>query len=256
MRQKFKYLLCSAIFLIALPAQSATLTFDFTGRLVVVDPSDNVLLNDVNGLTQSYTPIEASLTFDTNTGLGASALSITMNTPFFGSIATFHDITMARVGDTNIIEGGMLIDWNTPNMPLHIEWDATGLFNAINYESGLQVGDVLSGTDLYHDINGNGVQDAGEYLTDIGSATPYSDGLQSSVDPAFQSLQGPAPLAATSNSLGLIGGPFSGFRGLVDIGSGNSIHVTSVSYVPVPAAVWLFGSGLLGLIGVARRKKS
>jgi hypothetical protein len=24
--------------------------------------------------------------------------------------------------------------------------------------------------------------------------------------------------------------------------------------VPVPAAAWLFGSGLLGLIGVARRK--
>ena len=30
----------------------------------------------------------------------------------------------------------------------------------------------------------------------------------------------------------------------------------SWSVVPVPAAVWLFGSGLLGLIGVARRKKS
>ena len=29
---------------------------------------------------------------------------------------------------------------------------------------------------------------------------------------------------------------------------------TDVSAVPVPAAVWLFGSGLLGLIGVARRK--
>jgi hypothetical protein len=26
--------------------------------------------------------------------------------------------------------------------------------------------------------------------------------------------------------------------------------------VPVPAAVWLFGSGLLGLIGISRRKKS
>ena len=29
-----------------------------------------------------------------------------------------------------------------------------------------------------------------------------------------------------------------------------------VNVVPVPAAVWLFGSGLLGLIGVARRQKS
>lgn len=32
--------------------------------------------------------------------------------------------------------------------------------------------------------------------------------------------------------------------------------VRAPSAVPVPAAVWLFGSGLLGLIGVARRKKS
>ena len=29
-----------------------------------------------------------------------------------------------------------------------------------------------------------------------------------------------------------------------------------VSSVPIPAAFWLFGSGLIGLIGIARRKKS
>jgi len=29
-----------------------------------------------------------------------------------------------------------------------------------------------------------------------------------------------------------------------------------VNVVPIPAAIWLFGSGLLGLIGIARRKKS
>ena len=34
------------------------------------------------------------------------------------------------------------------------------------------------------------------------------------------------------------------------------VRVSGASVVPVPAAVWLFGSGLLGLIGVARRRKS
>jgi hypothetical protein len=29
-----------------------------------------------------------------------------------------------------------------------------------------------------------------------------------------------------------------------------------VSSVPIPATAWLFGSGLLGLVGVARRKKA
>lgn len=33
-------------------------------------------------------------------------------------------------------------------------------------------------------------------------------------------------------------------------------NVRAFSVVPVPAAVWLFGSGLLGLVGVARRKRS
>ncbi|MDH5572121.1 MAG: hypothetical protein OEY89_10170, partial [Gammaproteobacteria bacterium] len=30
----------------------------------------------------------------------------------------------------------------------------------------------------------------------------------------------------------------------------------SISAVPVPAAAWSFGSGLIGLIGLARRKNS
>jgi hypothetical protein len=47
------------------------------------------------------------------------------------------------------------------------------------------------------------------------------------------------------------GGPLVGLR--VSIGFlGND----PPSLVPVPAAVWLFGSGLLGLFGVARRRKA
>ena len=33
-------------------------------------------------------------------------------------------------------------------------------------------------------------------------------------------------------------------------------YAIEVSPVPLPAAIWLFGSGLIGLIGIARRKKS
>lgn len=37
---------------------------------------------------------------------------------------------------------------------------------------------------------------------------------------------------------------------------GFTVGVTQVQPIPVPAAIWLFGSGLLGLTGIARRKKS
>jgi hypothetical protein len=39
-------------------------------------------------------------------------------------------------------------------------------------------------------------------------------------------------------------------------GAGFFDDISAVQVVPVPAAVWLFGSGLIGLIGVARRKKT
>ncbi len=43
-------------------------------------------------------------------------------------------------------------------------------------------------------------------------------------------------------------------------GSLNDTNLAPITYsftvVPVPAAVWLFGSGLLGIVGVARRKKT
>jgi hypothetical protein len=38
-------------------------------------------------------------------------------------------------------------------------------------------------------------------------------------------------------------------------GIGNVYGVVEINAVPVPAAVWLFGSGVLGLIGVARKKR-
>ena len=49
----------------------------------------------------------------------------------------------------------------------------------------------------------------------------------------------------------LAGGRIEGaFDGVL----GTAAKLGEVSVVPVPAAVWLFGSGLLGLVGIARRK--
>ena len=39
-------------------------------------------------------------------------------------------------------------------------------------------------------------------------------------------------------------------------GSAYGSLLVRVSAVPIPAAAWLFGSGLIGLVGVARRKKT
>ena len=37
---------------------------------------------------------------------------------------------------------------------------------------------------------------------------------------------------------------------------GWAVRAGDVGAVPIPAALWLFGSGLLGLVGIARRKKA
>jgi len=70
---------------------------------------------------------------------------------------------------------------------------------------------------------------------------PFSD----SWDPANR-----GDIGATCQTFG--GGPPVG-----DVNCGaTTSHVSVYGVVPVPAAVWLFGSGLLGLVGIARRKRS
>jgi hypothetical protein len=52
--------------------------------------------------------------------------------------------------------------------------------------------------------------------------------------------------------------PLGGNWGFSPLGSISNIGANNlylIQAVPVPAAVWLFGSGLLGLVGIARRKK-
>lgn len=52
------------------------------------------------------------------------------------------------------------------------------------------------------------------------------------------------------------GTTFAGWSGDAFGGGNYTLSVNSVSAVPVPAAVWLLGSGLAGLMGMARRGRT
>ena len=75
----------------------------------------------------------------------------------------------------------------------------------------------------------------------------------------FLSNQSLGGFAAGQANLGGDGsGNFNNDVSLIDLNNftGDQFFSVTVGAVPVPGAVWLFGSGLLGLIGMARRKKA
>jgi hypothetical protein len=264
---------------------AAVIDFHFTGRLTVVNPDASDVVPDAQSadVFDPYgyqTPITSTFTYDTSTGIGA-AESFIAPFDFFGFEDTLiYDMSMQRIDDTNLILGNMLIDWG-PNigLPVSMVWDASGLFGALNLApGGLQINDVISGTNLIRN---------GEVIEDVGSAIPATDGL--TTFNGYTINQGAAPLAMTTwdttplctpvtpgsgecvgiNPIGglplyddgiagspMLDGPFPGMNINLDLGSGNSLTVLSISAVPLPPAIWLFGTGLLGLIGIARRKKA
>jgi hypothetical protein len=75
--------------------------------------------------------------------------------------------------------------------------------------------------------------------------------------PALMATVTLTALAGGTAGFSMVDDPAAG--GWFDLGFGDATPSfggasTSISAIPVPAAVWLFGSGLLGLVGVARRK--
>ena len=95
-------------------------------------------------------------------------------------------------------------------------------------------------------------------------------GVLTAAGSSFMSFVGPsvhlfdATFVATANGISVLTmtdeipsfGDFAGLDGFDYDASGElNFLITEVKVVPVPAAVWLFGSGLIGLIGVARRKE-
>lgn len=242
-------LVASAVWSVS--ASADVYTFNFTGRMTVADSTGTILKSGEPDFNGYQSPISATLSYDTVTGLGSSPLAITFDSVFMGSPATFHDITLARIGTSSLFNGQFLADWGgAVDMAAHIEWDASGLIYAI--DSGLmQVGDKISGDVLLRDPTGDHSYTE-VVIGSLGSTVPYTDSLILGKGVAPQNY---APLAATSNTLGLAEGTgLNGIKVYLDIGSGNSMYLTAVTAVPEPAS-WAFLLSGLGLVGWAARRR-
>ena len=110
-------------------------------------------------------------------------------------------------------------------------------------------------------VIGLGINNSIELLS--GSFNPGWTYTATGISAAFNGYGVDVKHADLLTALGVpVNAPFEFFGFSVGFdfdGDGNataiSTDIINTSPVPVPAAVWLFGSGLIGLVGIARRKK-
>jgi len=261
----------TALGLSATASQADVINMSYTGAFTMLGATGLIVTNDAEGPywdpTWNYgmrTTINGTMSFDTATMGGTGTVE---PFDFFAGSgqAVASGVSMQAIGDGmggpgGLILGNMAFDWNGSSITTNIVLDASGLFAAMG------MGPVAEGM----------VLDQSFCVATGACATAASDSAWTSKNGL--PLIGPTPIAtSTYNVAGSTGfgttlgqlslgvddgiggspmdnGPFVDFNANFDI---TSITVTSVvSAVPVPAAVWLFGSGLIGLAGVARRRKA
>jgi hypothetical protein len=126
----------------------------------------------------------------------------------------------------------ILFDWNSSkNIDMFVVLAPNSLFgsgiaNSANPDCGYTNGGNATVPNCLWDGSnyGSAGQPAGNKLWELASVDGNGDGVMG------------VPMAAN--------GTFGGFNA----------NFSAYAPVPIPAAVWLFGSGLLGLIGFTRRK--
>lgn len=267
---------------IAGSAEAGIVTATWSGAFTLLSPNGSVVLNpdtigcvtgmlDTGGTSCIRTAVGGSLQWDTTSGAG-----YINNTPFSffgaglldGGINPIVGIGDGSSGPASLILGNMEINWNgSYSIPGSIVLDASGFFGLLN--GFLSVGQT---------ITGGGASPASDNSQVDGIAHPIGPALMASTTFNTTNIgaialgtvpSGTLPLIndtvvdSTNGDIGIGGSPmptapFKGYNANYDFLSMTITSCTSdicaPSPVPIPAAVWLFGSGLLGLIGAARRK--
>lgn len=190
------------------------------------------------------------------------------NQPAFATWSPFF-----RAMDEIIAEGGGAVDAGGPNWGVYrSDGNVTmgnngGEVSTMTF-TGIAVGDGLNGDTLDNSVTWSGTLGPGTYSLVIGGAS-LSDLTQ-----LFEEVQQGTPIGCTDVSssctgtdFGIGSGPptnptgdpnltdnYFKLRATRNMQISMSVNGVELQPVPVPAAVYLFGSGLIGLAGMARRK--
>jgi len=163
----------------------------------------------------------------------------------FASVGTAHASTYSFYQDG--FDGGGIVTGTFSGIDLDNDGQLVSFFGEVTLYSMTFSGNatVSSFSHTFSDLYG--------LVYDIGSGF-IGDGMTG----AIEGIASNWPSATTGFVYATGPGPTSQAGGWTADLSVSSISSTSnmvvVSAVPVPAAVWLFGSGLVGLFGLARRR--
>jgi hypothetical protein len=232
------------------------------------------------------TPVSGTLAFDISNGAGVATLTPFQffgDTPGSGpgtTVASALNMSYQVIDTVGTLVGTMLFNWNGANHSLSFVYDASGMFASLNSmlaggpTSTVTGVGALPASDGVDFLPGSGTQflplgpapiamktrnalgcEAQPLATQVNAYTIMPTGNIANCDLSQDDGVSGSPAVSTA---------FYGYNFNFDI---MSVHVDNpyicppdVSCppppVPLPPAVWLFGSGLLGLVALARRRRT